>query len=688
MMSKRSTAPSLPGFLLLAAAQCLLVTSAAGLRADEPAAPAAVKISYDEHVRPILREHCATCHNQDTKKSDLAIDSYTALMQGGAGGAVILPGDLDGSRLWALVSHSEEPKMPPNQDKLADAKLQTIRAWILGGALENAGSTAKAAKKPAMNLSLSAGSAKPTGPAILPEGLWRQPVVSTSRPGAVTALASSPWAPLVAVAGQKQVLLYHSDSGDLLGVLPFPEGVPFVLKFSRSGALLLAGGGQGARQGRVVVFDVRTGQRVFEVGDELDVVLAADINQDHSRIALGGPGKVVRVFSTADGAVVQEIRKHTDWIYALEFSPDGVLLATADRSGGVFVWEADTGREYQNLQGHKGPVTDVAWRLDSNLLATASEDGTIKLWEMENGSQVKSWVAHQGGVASVRFAPDGRLASAGRDRIAKLWDGGGGQVRAFDALGDIALRVAFTHDGARMVAGDWLGEVRLWEAADGKLVATLTANPPTLAMRVESETQKVAVATKSLEQAAGELKLAQASLDEKTKALGATVDALAAGTAVAQKAAADQAAAKAIAETKEAQEKAVAEQLAKAKAAATAAGAPPELNAAVAAIEAELGKVTAEKGTVAKSAADLALASKAADERVVALQATVTAATAAKAADEQVVAAKAAAHKAAADLAAQSQAALERAVAEKAAYETAQAANQPAAANPPAAATN
>ncbi|HEY1785429.1 MAG TPA: c-type cytochrome domain-containing protein, partial [Pirellulales bacterium] len=655
MPPKRSFPLCLLGLSLLAAAQGLLCIAGSRLEADEPAAPAAAKISYDEHVRPILREHCATCHNQDTKKSDLAIDSYAAIMHGGAGGEVVAAGDLDGSRLWALVSHTEEPKMPPNQDKLADAKLQIIRAWILGGALENAGSTAKA-KKPGMNLSLSSGSAKPAGPAIMPEGLWRQPVVNTSRPGAVTALASSPWAPLVAVAGQKQILLYQSDSASLLGVLPFPEGVPYVLKFSRSGALLLAGGGLGARQGRVVVFDVRTGQRVFEVGDELDAVLAADINQDHTRIALGGPGKIVRVFSTADGSVVQEIRKHTDWIYALEFSPDGVLLATADRSGGVFVWESDTGREYQNLQGHKGPVTDVAWRLDSNLLATASEDGSIKLWEMENGTQVKSWAAHPGGCASVRFAPDGRLASVGRDRIAKIWDAGGGQVRAFDALGDIALRVAFTHDGARVVAGDWLGEVRLWEGADGKLVSTLSANPPTLAMLVDAETQKTATATKALEQAAGELTLAQAALDEKSKALGGAVDAVAAATAAAQKAAADQAAAKGLLDAKDGAEKAAAEKLSQAKTAAAAGGDQAALDAAVAAAQAELDKIAAEKAALAKTVADLALAAKAADERTAALQATVTTLTAAKVADEQTVAAKAGAHKAAADLTAQAQA--------------------------------
>ena len=60
---------------------------------------------------------------------------------------MVEPGDPDSSRLWALVSHAEEPKMPPKQDKLPAAKLDVIKAWIAGGALENTGSVAKI-KKP------------------------------------------------------------------------------------------------------------------------------------------------------------------------------------------------------------------------------------------------------------------------------------------------------------------------------------------------------------------------------------------------------------------------------------------------------------------------------------------------------------------------------------------------------------
>jgi WD40 repeat protein len=41
---------------------------------------------------------------------------------------------------------------------------------------------------------------------------------------------------------------------------------------------------------------------------------------------LGGPGKVLRVYSTTDGALLREIKKHTDWITSVEYSPDGVLF--------------------------------------------------------------------------------------------------------------------------------------------------------------------------------------------------------------------------------------------------------------------------------------------------------------------------------------------------------------------------
>lgn len=464
--------------LILLSTVAFLTVTAATHAADEK------KITYDEHVKPIFQAKCFGCHNTDKKTADLDLSSYTAMMGGGASGDSVVPGSADDSYLFNLVNHDSEPFMPPKQEKMAAASVDTIRKWIDGGALENSKSKYTVKKKTNEFALKGAPTGKPDGPAAMPDVLNLQPVTQPTATTAVTALATSPWAPLVAVAGQKQVSLYHSETLQPLGILPYPEGVPHVLKFSRNGSLLLAGGGRGSFQGRVVVWDVKTGERVFEVGNEVDAVLAADISADQSMIALGSPSKVVRVYSTADGELLHEIRKHTDWIYSLEFSPDGILLATGDRNGGLHVWESMTGREYLTLAGHKGAITSVSFRSDSNVLASSSEDQSVKLWELENGGQIKTWNAHSGGTSSVEFCRDGRVATCGRDKSTKIWDQAGKQIRAFEAFSDLALRVTHCDETDRMIAGDWTGEVRVWNVADGKRLGDLKQNPPTIEARI------------------------------------------------------------------------------------------------------------------------------------------------------------------------------------------------------------
>ncbi|MFP6763913.1 MAG: c-type cytochrome domain-containing protein, partial [Planctomycetaceae bacterium] len=383
----------------------LLSAATTGRTAEE-------KVTYVDHVEPIFRAKCGNCHNADKKVAGLDLLNYQAMLQGGGSGASIEPGDTDASYLWQVVSHESEPFMPPNQDKLPEKTLNTIKAWILGGALETKNSKKTIKSKPKVALSLSfAANGRPEGPPPMPIRLSLEPVVRTERTTAVSAIATSPWSPLVAVGGQRQILLYNTQSLELIGVLDFPEGIAHVLKFSRSGGLLLAAGGKGSYKGKVIVWNIKTGERVIEVGNETDTVLGADISSDQSMIALGGPSKIVRVFSTSTGELLYEQKKHTEWVCAVEFSPDGVLLATGDRNGGVFVWEAETGREYLGLRGHSGMISGFSWRKDSNVLASASYDSTVRLWEMENGGQIKSWGAHGGGTQGVTFTQENQIAT-------------------------------------------------------------------------------------------------------------------------------------------------------------------------------------------------------------------------------------------------------------------------------------
>lgn len=497
------------------------------------------KVTYQDHVRPILENRCLNCHNADKKKGGLDLSTFMATMAGGSGGVSIEPGDAQASKLFQVVVHSAEPFMPPKSDKIPAAEAEVIAKWIAGGVLETASSSAKAKKKAEFAMSAGGTAGKPEGPAAMPEHLSLQPVVTPVRANAVTAMAHSPWAPLLALAAPKQVLLYHSETRELLGVLAFPEGgFPENVTFTRNGALVLASGGIGGKKGTVAVWDVKTGKRVITLGEEFDSIAAADITPDYSKIAIGSREKRVKIYDTASGALRKEIKKHTDWLTAVAFSPDGVLLATGDRNGGLYVWETETGGEFYNLKGHEKMVGALAWRGDSNLVASGSEDGNWIWWEMVNGTQVKKQASH-GGVLALHFAPDGRMVSGGRDGHARIWDANGAQVRDWvPSAGQMVLRTVFTQEGKTVVTGAWNGEIKVWDAAkDGEPLGFVLYNPPSIEMRIDQVTKEMGGLAAAAEKAAADYAVVEkmkadavAVVEAATKAIAETTAMMEAGT--------------------------------------------------------------------------------------------------------------------------------------------------------------
>lgn len=444
------------------------------------------KVTYQDQVLPLIESQCGKCHNPDKKKADLDLTSFAGVMKGSGSGAVVVSGNPDGSKLYRVVTHQEDPTMPPNKGKLPDKELDIFKQWILDGLLETSGSKAVSAPKPTVDLALKVSTeGKPSGPPAMPVDLPNTPVLHTLRSGAVLSVASSPWAPVIAVAGQKQLLLYQPDSLERLGILAFTNGQPQWVRFSRSGSVLLAAGGHAGQSGRVALWDVVHGKPIAVLGEEFDTVLAADLSPDQTHLALGGPSRTLKIYATRTGEAEQKIKKHTEWITALAFSPNGQFLASADRNGSIHVWDPENGQELFALAGHNTIVHALAWRGDSKLLASASGDGSIKTWEMENGKQVKTWVAHEGGTLGIAFSHEGLIASCGRNGKVRTWDSDGNKKKSMELQEELPLCVTFSHDGQRVIAGTFSGKVLVWNAQDGKKLGELDANPPS-----EKETPK------------------------------------------------------------------------------------------------------------------------------------------------------------------------------------------------------
>ncbi|MDC0314755.1 hypothetical protein OAL92_02910, partial [bacterium] len=488
------------------------VTCIGTLMAADDKKAAAEKITYADHVLPILENRCLNCHNPDEAKGGLDLSSYGATLTGGSGGEVVISEDSGSSRLYTLMAHIETPKMPPEKPKSPDKELEIFKKWIDGGLLETANSKAKKSTKPKLDMSNMVTSiGKPEIPAM-PEHLILEPELVTDRPNTVPAIAHSPWAPILAVAGQKQVLLYHSEDFDLLGVLPYPEGFPQSLNFSSNGSLLSCGGGRGGKSGSVVAWDVKTGERVIEVGKEFDIVLGSDISADHRRVVMGGPGKNIKIWDTVAGEQVSVIKKHSDWMLTADISPDGVLFATGGRNSGLFIWETGTGMEFYTLKGHTKAVTDLAWRPDGNAMASVSEDGQAIIWEMNEGKQVKKWVAHAGGALAIDIAPDGTIATAGRDKTVKIWKADGAALKTIAASDDIVMSVAFSQDSKRVISGDYAGNIKVWNIADGVQLGRLDPNPPRIDQQIAYSTKRIAEVRGSIPKLQEGIKVAAAEL--------------------------------------------------------------------------------------------------------------------------------------------------------------------------------
>lgn len=433
-----------------------------GLAAEAP--------NFHEHILPILRESCGQCHRADKTSAGLDVTSLAALERGGDSGPAVVPGVPENSPLYRAMAHigSESP-MPPDAPKVPAGRIELVAAWIRGG-LKLTGADVGKATKQIVDIAVDA-AALGRGPEkpISVEGQLASPTRPKSgRPLPVMALAANPWAPLVAIGGSGEAVLFDSTTGSRLGALPFAEGELRVLRFSRSGEVLLMAGGRPTASGRAMLIDVRTGKTLATVGDDFDVVLAADISPDQSVVALGGPEKLVRVYRVSDGSLMYTLKKHTDFVTAVQFSPDGTTLASGDRAGGLFLSAAADGASPRLLDGVVGGVADLDWRSDAKALAVATGDGSVLVYEPKKGIIASKWKAHEQGATAVAYAADGRLVSGGHDAAARVWTADGTKICELAAVVGTAFQVAFSHDGSHALEGDWTGVVRAFAADSGK----------------------------------------------------------------------------------------------------------------------------------------------------------------------------------------------------------------------------
>ena len=126
----------------LLGALSLIALAAPSGRAADPAKPGLLldaapsseqSAFFESKIRPLLSRSCFSCHGDQQQRGHLRLDSKGGLMKGGARGAVIVPGDVEKSRLLSAVRYEGALKMPPS-GMLRPDEIAALTAWVKMGA--------------------------------------------------------------------------------------------------------------------------------------------------------------------------------------------------------------------------------------------------------------------------------------------------------------------------------------------------------------------------------------------------------------------------------------------------------------------------------------------------------------------------------------------------------------------------
>jgi uncharacterized membrane protein len=180
-----------------------------------PAPPAAAAVpevpDYASAIAPILAANCASCHGEAKHKGGLRLDSHAAILRGGDGGPVVVPGDVAASELVRRVRLplADEDHMPPEgKPQPASEELDELEAWIRGGAPDSAdaplGSAAERSDSTPALLAATGSSGVPAE-AVDPAG------APAAAPDAATAPAAEPAPPAAEALDALRAAFVHVE---------------------------------------------------------------------------------------------------------------------------------------------------------------------------------------------------------------------------------------------------------------------------------------------------------------------------------------------------------------------------------------------------------------------------------------------------------------------------------------------
>jgi WD40 repeat protein len=293
-----------------------------------------------------------------------------------------------------------------------------------------------------------------------------------------------------------KIILWDTESWDMIGELAADEGVVQDLAWSPDGSTLAGG----YRVGVVELWDVESGELMQMIGEPFDTeaffdsaTSAAGDDALEMLVALGAAYEELKAkllilsvksvswaptnFDIAFAANLVTWRwndklkndtpafgePHESLVFSCAWSPDGSTMAAADMDGWIELWDVESNDEKATYKADSA-IYSINWSPDGSILAFGTDDGAVRLWHIET-DEIILLGEHTDSANVVEWSPDGTVvASAGADMIVRLWDVELGEEILQLSGHETAIRdLDWSPDGKMLVSvGGTKQSIRIW----------------------------------------------------------------------------------------------------------------------------------------------------------------------------------------------------------------------------------
>ncbi len=208
------------------------------------------------------------------------------------------------------------------------------------------------------------------------------------------------------------------------------------------------------------------------------------VSPDSRKVAVGQFPAGLDLRDAASQEVERTFQKPPRGPYSLVFSADQTRLIATYFDKDLMVYDVSASAPLFALGPAKLPWTYAAFSPDGKLFVSCTGDykqqvihGSIQLHDATTGKVVHTFEGHTGDVKFACFDPEGkRLATSTADKMVRIYDIASGNQLALLKLSDSAFCMEFIPDSDLLIAGDYRGQLRLWDLQSQTAVQSLRAH--------------------------------------------------------------------------------------------------------------------------------------------------------------------------------------------------------------------